>query len=90
MQGFNIRGFGLLTFGECWHNNHHALPSSARLVHARQMDPGWWVLQMLERAGLVRNLNQPVDLVERPELEVFKCGSDQTRPFDRCSPQPDI
>ncbi len=89
VQGFNIRGFGLLTFGECWHNNHHAFPSSARLGHAGQMDPGWWVLKGLERVGLVRNLNQPEDLAERPELERFSRGSDQTRPFDRRSPQPD-
>ncbi len=89
VQGFNIRGFGLLTFGECWHNNHHAFPSSARLGHAGQMDPGWWVLKALERIGLVRNLNQPEDLDERPELERFSRGSDQTRPFDPRSPQPD-
>jgi fatty-acid desaturase len=89
VQGFNIRGFGLLTFGECWHNNHHAFPSSARLGHAGQMDPGWWVLKALERIGLVRNLNQPKDLDERPELERFSRGSDQTQPFDPRSPQPD-
>lgn len=89
VQGFNIRGFGLLTFGECWHNNHHAFPSSARLGHAGQMDPGWRVLKGLEWVGLVRNLNQPEDLAERAELEEFNRGSDQTRPFDRRSPQPD-
>lgn len=28
-QGFNLPRLGLVTFGECWHNNHHAFPGSA-------------------------------------------------------------
>ena len=31
VQGRNIRFVSLLTMGECWHNNHHAFPGSARL-----------------------------------------------------------
>jgi stearoyl-CoA desaturase (delta-9 desaturase) len=83
VQGYNVRGFGLLTFGECWHNNHHAFPSSARLGHAGQMDPGWWVLIALKRIGLVQNLNQPDDLPQRQELEPLNRGSFQTKPVDR-------
>ena len=30
VQGYNVRGFALLTMGESWHNNHHAFPESAR------------------------------------------------------------
>ena len=26
VQGYNINFCGLITFGECWHNNHHAFP----------------------------------------------------------------
>ncbi len=70
VQGFNVKFCGLITFGECWHNNHHAYPGSARLgLKAHQADPGWWVLRALEWCGLVRNLKQPEDLAPRPELK---------------------
>jgi len=53
-QGHNVRGFGLVTFGEAYHNNHHAFPESARLgLFPGQADPGWWVLTSLRRLGLV-------------------------------------
>lgn len=31
VQASNIPGLGLITYGECWHNNHHAFPESARI-----------------------------------------------------------
>jgi stearoyl-CoA desaturase (Delta-9 desaturase) len=46
--------FGLLSFGESWHNNHHAFPSSAYLGHRwYQFDPGRYVLAVLRRLRLV-------------------------------------
>lgn len=69
VQGHNVRWFGLITFGECWHNNHHAFPESALLgVYKGQPDPGWWVLRGLEIIGLVSNLKRPQDLIPRAEL----------------------
>jgi fatty-acid desaturase len=69
VQGRNVRFTSLLTMGECWHNNHHAFPGSARLgLHPGEWDPGWWVLQALHRVGLVWNMKLPVDLPPRPEL----------------------
>lgn len=69
VQGRNIRFTSLLTMGECWHNNHHAYPGSARLGLARgEWDPGWWTLLALERTGLVSSLRLPIDLPHRPEL----------------------
>jgi fatty-acid desaturase len=42
VQGRNIPMTSLLTMGECWHNNHHAFPGSARLgLYAGEWDPGW-------------------------------------------------
>lgn len=53
-QGHNVKGFGLITFGEAYHNNHHAFPESARLgLFPGQPDPGWWVLSLLKKLGLV-------------------------------------
>ena len=44
----------LLTFGEGWHNNHHAHPTSARHGLAwYELDPTWLELKLLRRLGLV-------------------------------------
>jgi stearoyl-CoA desaturase (delta-9 desaturase) len=44
----------LLTFGEGWHNNHHAHPTSARHGLAwYEFDPTWLELKLLRRLGLV-------------------------------------
>jgi stearoyl-CoA desaturase (delta-9 desaturase) len=53
----NLAWLALPTFGEAWHNNHHAFPTSA--VHGlgrRQIDPSAWVIGALERVGLVWNV----------------------------------
>ena len=72
VQGYNVPGFGLLSMGEAWHNNHHAFPESARFgIERGQNDPGWWFLCGLERLGLVWDLNQPKDLPPRPELRLL-------------------
>ena len=44
----------LLTFGEGWHNNHHAHPVSARHGLAwYEFDPTWISLRLLRAVGLV-------------------------------------
>jgi fatty-acid desaturase len=44
----------LLTFGEGWHNNHHAHPTSARHGLAwYELDPTWIALKVLRAVGLV-------------------------------------
>lgn len=65
VQAANLRGLGLLTYGECWHNNHHAFPESARIgIEPGQSDPGWWVIRWFERLGWVWDVGEP-----RPEDE---------------------
>lgn len=69
VQGRNVRWTSLLTMGECWHNNHHAFPGSARLgLYRGEWDPGWWCLRAFERLGLAWNLRTPANLPHRPEL----------------------
>jgi stearoyl-CoA desaturase (delta-9 desaturase) len=49
----NVWLLALPSFGEAWHNNHHAFPGSA--VHGidrRQIDMSAWVIGRLERFGL--------------------------------------
>ncbi|MES1196256.1 MAG: fatty acid desaturase, partial [Steroidobacter sp.] len=70
VQGRNIRFTSLFTMGECWHNNHHAFPGSAKLgLYPGEWDPGWWVLKALSKVGLVWDMKFPCDLPEREELE---------------------
>lgn len=57
----NSNLLGFLTFGEGWHNNHHANMSSARLGHEPwQVDLGFLFLSALEKAGLIWDLNRSV------------------------------
>ena len=50
----NLAWLAPLSFGEAWHNNHHAFPTSARHGLGRwQLDPGAWLITALERCHLV-------------------------------------
>lgn len=45
------------TFGESWHNGHHAFPTSAR--HGLlwwQIDPAWMTIWLMEKLGLAWNV----------------------------------
>ena len=44
-QSRNLAWLAPLAFGEAWHNNHHAFPTSARHGLGRwQVDPGAWLI----------------------------------------------
>jgi stearoyl-CoA desaturase (delta-9 desaturase) len=50
----NLFWLALPTFGESWHNNHHAFPTSAEHGMRRwEIDPSAIVIRGLERLGLV-------------------------------------
>jgi stearoyl-CoA desaturase (delta-9 desaturase) len=61
----------LLSFGEGWHNNHHAFPSMA--IHGlgrRQPDATGLLIRLLARLGLVWDVNWPdAARVERRRVE---------------------
>ena len=49
----NLAWLAPLAFGEAWHNNHHAFPTSARHGLGRwQLDPSAWLIAGLERCHL--------------------------------------
>jgi stearoyl-CoA desaturase (delta-9 desaturase) len=49
----NLAWLAPVPFGEAWHNNHHAFPTSARHGLGRgQLDPGAWLITALERSHL--------------------------------------
>ena len=48
-----------ITFGEGWHNNHHAHPTSARHGLAwYEIDVNWWGIRTLQWLGLAKNIRQ--------------------------------
>jgi sn-1 stearoyl-lipid 9-desaturase len=47
----------LLTFGEGWHNNHHAFPTAARHGLAwYEIDVNWWGIHALQLLGLAKSI----------------------------------
>ena len=53
----NLWWVAFLTYGEGWHNNHHAIAGSARFGQKWwEFDPTWWALSAFQRAGWVRKV----------------------------------
>jgi stearoyl-CoA desaturase (delta-9 desaturase) len=47
----------MVTFGEGWHNNHHAHPTSARHGLAwYEFDPSWLQLKVLSALGIAKSI----------------------------------
>jgi len=66
----------LLTFGEGWHNNHHAYPTSARhgLVW-RELDLSWIQIRLLGRLGLAWDIYVPTsDQIAEKTLPVERAA----------------
>lgn len=57
------RNFALISpisFGEAWHNNHHAFPGSAAFgLKWYEFDPGFYLIKLLEVAGLASDVKKP-------------------------------
>ncbi len=51
----NNAWLSLISWGESWHNNHHASATSARLGRGvLQPDIGWWCVKLLAALGLAK------------------------------------
>ena len=49
-----------LTFGEGWHNNHHAFPNSAKQgLFKGQIDLTWEHIKILAKLGFARKVKLP-------------------------------
>jgi stearoyl-CoA desaturase (delta-9 desaturase) len=58
----NVWYLAPFSFGESWHNNHHAFPASARHGLDRyQLDLAWWTIRGLELLRLVWDVRRPTD-----------------------------
>lgn len=56
----NVWWVGILACGEGWHNNHHAMPKSARHgMTWKEFDITWCYIWMLEKLGLAKAVVRP-------------------------------
>jgi stearoyl-CoA desaturase (delta-9 desaturase) len=56
----NVWWIASLSLGEGWHNNHHAIPVSARHgMKASEPDLTWEAIRLLKLFGIVRDLRMP-------------------------------
>jgi len=59
----------LVSFGEGWHNNHHAHPTSARHgLTWYEFDPSWLLIKVLHRVGVAKSIH--VASVDSSTVEV--------------------
>jgi stearoyl-CoA desaturase (delta-9 desaturase) len=62
-----------VTFGEGWHNNHHAYPRSARHgLEPHQIDVNWLQIRFLEKLGLISDVYQYSERDERVQSDAFR------------------
>ncbi len=81
VQATDLPGYGLITMGECWHNNHHAFPESARIgLLPGERDPSWAVIRTLRRVGLVTRVGLPRPADERGDI-TERVASDHSPAF---------
>jgi stearoyl-CoA desaturase (Delta-9 desaturase) len=56
----NVWPMAPISFGESWHNNHHAFPWSARLgLRPWEIDIGWYAIRILRSLRLIRDVKVP-------------------------------
>lgn len=56
----NLWWAAILTYGEGWHNNHHAYPNVAKAGWKWwEMDMTWWVIALLRQVGLAQRVLLP-------------------------------
>lgn len=64
-----------LTFGEGWHNNHHAIPRSAKHgLKWYEFDINWMQIRILEKLGLVSDV-YAYDLADEENTEAIRMAA---------------
>ncbi|MCL1475184.1 acyl-CoA desaturase [Argonema antarcticum] len=58
----NLWWAAILTYGEGWHNNHHAHPNVAKAgLSWWEIDVTWWAIKTLKTLGLAKKVVMPVN-----------------------------
>jgi sn-2 palmitoyl-lipid 9-desaturase len=56
----NLWWAAILTYGEGWHNNHHAYPKVAKAgLYWWEVDVTWWAINVLQTLGLAKKVVLP-------------------------------
>jgi len=79
----NLAWLAIPTFGEAWHNNHHAFPTSARHgIGRHQFDPSARLIWLLERLGLAWDVVvvSPERIERKASLPAPPATADPARP----------
>ena len=64
----NLWWVGLLSYGEGWHNNHHAFQRMARHGHKWwEIDMTYWAICAMEKLGLAWNVVHSVPSYQKPQ-----------------------
>ncbi|WP_107670893.1 fatty acid desaturase [Cyanothece sp. BG0011] len=57
----NLWWAAILTYGEGWHNNHHAYPNIAKAgLKWWEVDVTWWAIKILSKLNLAQKIRLPV------------------------------
>ena len=73
VQAYDVPIVAIPTFGESWHNNHHAFPASAKHgLYPGQIDLGWNFIQILEFLGLAWDVQIPSKLPPREGITAVR------------------
>lgn len=89
VQGYNLPRFGLVTFGESFHGNHHAFPESARLgLEHGQIDLGWMFIRFLAALGLAHSVKLPENTPKREGLRRVHRRRETAPASDLCRHKP--
>jgi stearoyl-CoA desaturase (delta-9 desaturase) len=74
----NVWWLSWISFGESWHNNHHAFPSSAfHGLRRFELDPGGWLIWALEKCHLAWSV---VRIAPERQLGKLARGGARTAP----------
>ena len=76
----NLWWVALLSYGEGWHNNHHAFQSSARIgLRWWEVDTAYWAIKAMSLVGIAYNVKQP-KLTRAKEARKPRVGCHARRP----------
>jgi stearoyl-CoA desaturase (delta-9 desaturase) len=79
----NVWWVGVLALGEGWHNNHHALPKSARHgINWWEFDVTWYSIWLMEKLGLAKLVIRPNKLTVAAVQGSTKDLPELLRPLD--------
>lgn len=91
----NVWWVGLIGLGEGWHNNHHAIPQSARHgMKPSEFDISWYFIKTLSLLGLATDIRMPRGSKNVPVLDAalaaqlnVPCATDAVIQADRMNDQ---